>query len=374
MPFPAVTWPYILKMRRENCCDPVVQIENAARALLHLRSTLGEDVTALPERILRTLLDCSPWTYRWLAWLSNSIAGVEHADGFSSLHDRLGDPSKFEEAYSVLQVADGFVAADLAVRFDIPVLVGPNLKVPDILASDPETGASFYCEVSTLFSAQGQVDQSRLLNTAHAVLIHGTIPVAFAGRVLRPITNDEVDGLINRVQWELIEIENGSLFQEVNVGDALQLALAPVAHVDRVSNWAREHGLQLNSLSAALPAANHQARLRRKIEEEALQLPAGQPNLVVIPAQDLLMGAHSLTDLLASAAEVVSEHRKVTALILTCEDFGLVVPWARRMGDNLYAVSDRDGLVHKQVVILNRSCPETLPVSALLKLYRAFSH
>jgi hypothetical protein len=374
MPIPEVTWDYILKSRRENGGDPNAPDETAERALLHLRSILGEDVIALPERILSTLLDWSPWTYKWLAWLSSSIARVEPMDGFDSLRKRLADRAKFSEAYSVLQVADGLIVADLAVRFDVPVQVGPSLKVPDILVADTETGASFYCEVSTLYSAQAHGDQSRLLNAVHMALIQSKIPVAFAGRLLRPIANEECEGLINRIQWELLEIENDSSFHEVDVGGALQLTLAPAAHEDRVSAWAQEHGLKLGLLSGALPATDHGARLRRKIEEEALQLPAGQPNLVVIQAQDLLMSTDDVANILANAKEIISEHRKVTALVVTCEDFGPVVSWARKMGDALYAVSNRDGLAHKQFLILNRSCPDTFPTNILEKLYAAFSH
>jgi hypothetical protein len=375
MPLPELTWNYVQKTRRENGADPIVSIEVAERALLHLRSTLGEDVSALPERVLRTLLDWSPWTFRWLTWLSSSIARVEHMDGFDSLRLRLAHQSKFEEAYSVLQVADGLVAADLMVRFDVPVQVGPNLKMPDIQIADSETGASFYCEVSTLYSAQGQVDQSEVLNAIHTVLmrIQRRIPVAFAGRLLRPIADEEVEGLINRIQWELIEIENDPSFHEIDVGGALQLALAPAELGDRVSVWAQGHGLELNSLCGALPATDHAERLRRKIEEEALQLPTGQPNLVVILAQDLLMDAEELAGLIPIAAGIVAEHRMIAALVLTCEKFGPVVSLARKIGDSLYAVSDRDGLIHEKILVLNPSCPETFPVSTLEKLYVAFS-
>jgi hypothetical protein len=64
----------------------------------------------------------------------------------------------------------------------------------------------------------------------------------------------------------------------------------------------------------------------------------------------------------------------VAALVLTCEDFSSVVAWGKKVGDSLYAVSDRDGLAHRQILILNRSCPETFLVSTLEKLYVAFAH
>ncbi len=376
MPLPELTWNYILKTRRENGGDPMVPAEAGEGALTHLRSILGENANALPERVLRTLLDWSPWTYRWLTWLSSAIARVERVDGFGSLRERLAHHSKFEEAYSVLQVADGLVEAGLSVRFDVPVQVGQSLKVPDILVADSETGASFYCEVSTLYSAQGQVDQSKILNAIHTVLmrIQTRLPVAFAGRLLRPIADEEAEGLINRIQWELMEIENDSSFHEIGVGDALQLALAPAVLGDRVSTWAQTRGLELDSLCGALPAADHVGRLRWKIKEEARQLPAGQPNLVVILAQELFMVASSPEDLIPPAKDILSENRNITALILTCEDYNSVVASEKKMGDGLYAVSDRDGLAHQQILILNRSCPDTFPVSTLEKLYVAFSH
>jgi hypothetical protein len=185
------------------------------------------------------------------------------------------------------------------VRFDVPAQVGLKLKVPDIEIMDSETGASFYCEVSTLYSAQVHGEQSRLLKAVHTALTRNTIPVAFAGRLLRPIADEDVGGLINRIQWELMEIENDPSFREVDVG-GLQLALAPARLGDHVSAWAQEHGLESNLLCGALPAADQVERLRLKIKDEALQLPPGQPNLVVILAQDLLIDVADWADLIHS--------------------------------------------------------------------------
>jgi hypothetical protein len=374
MPLFDVTWGYILKTRRENGGDLAVPVEAAEQALLHLRSTMGEDVGALPERVLTTLLNWAPWTYRWLTWLSNSIARVERVDGFDGLRQRLSDPSKFEEAYSVLQAADSLIAANLAICFDIPVQVGLRLKKPDIQVMDAETGVSFYCEVSVSYTAQGHAAQSQFLSAIHTTLVHRTVPLAFAGKLLRSIAVEEVEGLINRIRWELVEIENDSSFHEIDIDGALQLAVAPAALGGRVSEWARQHGLELNSLSAALPATDHIERLRRKIEEESRQLPAGQPNIVVILAQDLFMDAGDPADLIPIALEIVSEHRMIAVLVLTCEKFHAVTPSKTKVGDSLYAASDRDGLMHEQILVINPSCPETFPVSTLEKLYAAFAH
>jgi hypothetical protein len=51
-------------------------------------------------------------------------------------------------------------------------------------------------------------------------------------------------------------------------------------------------------------------------------------------------------DLISAAVEILSE--VIAALVLICEDFGTVVAGGRKMGDSLYAVSDRDGLAHNK--------------------------
>lgn len=86
------------------------------------------------------------------------------------------------------------------------------------------------------------------------------------------------------------------------------------------------------------------------------------------------MGAERPAEILANAQEILSDHRKVTALVLTSEGFGQITRSARRIGDDLYAISDRDGLVHEQILVVNRACPDKFPASTLAKLYRAFSH
>jgi hypothetical protein len=59
---PELTWDYILKSRRENGGSRIASIEAEEPALIYLRSILGENISAFPERVLRTLPDWSPWT------------------------------------------------------------------------------------------------------------------------------------------------------------------------------------------------------------------------------------------------------------------------------------------------------------------------
>jgi hypothetical protein len=66
-------------------------------------------------------------------------------------------------------------------------------------------------------------------------------PVTFAGRLLHPLADKEVGGILNRIQWELMEVEKDSSFHEIEVAGTLQLTIAPASLGDRVSAHGRRN-------------------------------------------------------------------------------------------------------------------------------------
>ncbi len=374
MTLPQITWPYVFATRRETGALSAREIDETQLALSHLRSIFGEDVAGLPIPLLERLLNQAPWTYQWLTWLSDSMRRVEQMHGYTSLRERLINPTKFDEACSVLQVAERLVAADLQVSFDVTVEVDGARKVPDILVKDLATDAKFFCEVSVLYSAKGQVDQSRAVDQiAKVLLFQENEHIAFSGRLLRPFDKDKVDGLIKRIQWEMWEAEKEDSFREVTLDDVLLLALGPKRCTNQVAAWARQCGLELNAFSGLLPGVNSITRLRWKIEEKAKQLPPGLPNLLVIPAQDLFIDVNAPLELLALAVETISHCDKVAALVLTSEDFGVVIPQSTKLDEHVVAISDRDGAHHQNVIAKNPGCLTPIPSSTLRKIHVAFS-
>jgi hypothetical protein len=85
--------------------------------------------------------------------------------------ERLVDPIRFDEGCSVLEVAERLVAAGLRVSFVVHADVDGARKMPDIFVEHPESGIKFHCEVSVMYSAKTQVDQSRLVDQ-----ISGSLP------------------------------------------------------------------------------------------------------------------------------------------------------------------------------------------------------
>lgn len=232
-------------------------------------------------------MNFAPWTGDWLVLLSRSIRSVEGTEGYPSLRDQLIDPVRFDEAYSVLQVAERLVAAGLDIAFDQAVLVDGAKKAPDLLVRNPAANVQFHCEISVQYSAATLAEQSRAAGAVIESLLYPFHDfVLFSGRFLRPIAKSEIGGLAGRVQWELMEIEREPRLREIALDGALLLAIAPQSHGAELVSWAQKHGFRIGTLSGAEIPSDELARLRLKIEDEAEQLPPGYANLVVISAQE----------------------------------------------------------------------------------------
>jgi hypothetical protein len=351
------SWDYIDAFREAGAPEPKDSHETAA-VMSQLRKTFGDDAMALPPALLERLLNTAPWTYSWLRWLAQSIRRLEAADGFSGLRDRLVKPEKYDEALSVLQVAGRLLGVGFDVRLDVPTPVEGKKKVPDIALKDAETNVNFHCEISVLYSPRGQVDQSRALNCLVApLLFQEGERVVFSGGLLRPISEDEIEGLRGRIQWEVWETRKEQSFREVNVEGILTLALAPAQDTDRVAEWGHERGLSPNSFCGVSPGADGYARLRLKVEEKAKQLPPGKPNVLVIHAHELFLRAAGPEELLAQCRESISGYDQIAMLVLVSEEFD-----GEFGGPRLH-----------HLVVGNQRCFAPLPERTRAKLQRAFS-
>src|ERR1700722_440172 len=370
-----IDWEHILSVRRQHVDAAALACADAERASVHLRSLFGEDVMALPLPVLERLLNFAPWTYRWLCWLSDAMRRVEAASGYAGLCDRLRDSLKFDEACSVLQVAERLAAVGLRVSFDVPAQVGSAMKVPDVFVEDETESVTFHCEVSVMYSAKAQADQWRICHRiVHSLLFQiDAERFLFCGRLLRPVADSEIEGLIGRIRWEMMEVRKDRALRLFDVEDSLRLALAPTERESELQSWALEQGLGVNSFAGVPIAADRAVRLRNKIEDKARQLPAGSPNIVVVPAQDLFVASGDVNHLMTHAVEVISGFGNVAILVLTSEDIGRVIPGVTRLGDHILAISDRDGLSHQHLVIKNPNSAVELPKCVVDKVRLAFS-
>ena len=289
MQFPALTWHQIIESRLGGLGTIGIDRAEAERAFEELRSFFGGDPMALPIPVLERLTNAAPWTYEWLLWFANSLRRLAATQGYAELCSQLRDTIKYGAACTVLQVAERLEAVGLEVGFDIPAVVDGRKKIPDIWVRDAAADLSFYAEVSVMFTAQGHVDASVIFDRIVELFFRFyDDPMRYAGRILRPIAAEEVEGLIGRVWWEILEARRHRSLREVAIADTIILALAPEALAGAVNRWAENHKFEPGSFGAELPPVDEFMRLHHKIGMEGKQLPPDRPNLLVIWAQKSL--------------------------------------------------------------------------------------
>jgi hypothetical protein len=300
MGFCEVTWQVINDARLVGMPPCRREREQAELALCHLRSLFGDDLNAVPALVLRTLFNTAPWTCNWLAWLSDSVVRLSSAVGIDSLRERLADPRRFMEAYSVLQVAERLHMVGLEISIDIPVMVGARERIPDLQVRDSETGEMFFAEVSVLFISERQAAGSGAFDQLSRQLVQ-TPGIAFAGRLLS-LPADDVSGIANRLTWELVEMQHCPGLREIMLPNVLELAIAPAEQMHIVEEWAVKRGLQLGSFAGPPNVIDLGARFRQKVAVKVEQLPPERSNLLVIPAQELFFCVGNPLELLPAVA------------------------------------------------------------------------
>jgi hypothetical protein len=360
-------WPPYLE---QAGIDPAL----ADRAFARLRSFFGDNPKALPRPVFGLLTNIVRHSFDWIVWLADCVDRFATADGYTSFCTDLRDTNKHDAAVTVLQVADRMHTVGMEVAFDPSIVIEGSKKVPDLLLRDHTTGASFYAEASIMFSADRRVEASdvfdRLIDLFHS--FHDD-PVAYGGLVLRPIAPDEVEGFIGRVRWEVLEVRRDRSFREVRLDDALLLGMAPQALKEDVDRWSKVHGLEPGSFGAMLPAVDDFLRLHGKIAEEARQLPSGQPNVVVIWAQNLLLVSRDPRVLLPHIRGIAREHPKVALLVVVFEGYTSAQIAYAAAGDCLIVGGTRGGIEFQHIIVPNDACPSPFPPELLLKLKSAFA-
>lgn len=341
-------------------------------AIAHLRTVFGEDFSCFPPRLFANLLNQAGWIYRWIEWLSRSLRNLESCRGYNALIARLTDHDKFEEALSVLETADRLRSAGMSVSFDVPARIDGGDKVPDLHVVDQDTRAAFFCEVSVMYRShddwRAEEHSSRLFH----LVLHAAPDLTFAGRLHRLISDARTDELARQIKEAIAISRDGGRLVEVVVPHVIDFAVAPNGS-DEIEAWCQARDLERGSFGAQMPQTNQLRRLQMKIEKEEKQLPFGQPNVLVIPGQDLFNGMSDPVERLHDMEEVILDHPKI-ALFVACTDVVSHEPPRVLLGSpGIFVISSRGSVSRRLFVIENRRCASAAPEPLVRKLRFAFT-
>lgn len=371
---PQITWTDIFDARAMTDDAVGEDTRGAENALATVRTFFGE-TPDWPPRLLSFLLNKAPWTYRWLLWLADSFERLDSVPGFSGLASRLRHRDQFDEALSVLQVAERLDVVGCQVAFEVPAAINGRTKLPDIFVRDPDNGTSFFCEVSVLFSAENDVDAASALEAMQRCFRSiGVDDLAISGVLMVPESKEELDGLIGRLRWEAMETKRDGAFREVVISEMLAFAFAPKTLSKSIDDWSESYGLQPNSYGVMPRPIDHTKRLRQKLAEKVQQLPPGHPNLLVIPGMSLFVQAESFASVLITLKEVLPDFPMISVLVLTATFLNVSGNRCIRHEDGtLFSCTERDGQGNQVLLVSNPAGAVVMPPDTLTKIQRAFS-
>jgi len=362
MPHFEISWAEIVTLRRDSNDVPADEIDAAELAIAHLRSLFGDCVPKLPTRIVDVLFNRAPWTYEWLVWFSSSLQRLEKIPSYGCLRKRLLRPDDFEEALSVLRIAERFQEAGLLCTFDPAIEVEGNRKVPDLGIRDAEAGLAFYCEVSSLFRSDDDGKATAAFDRINGLFrSYPRDPMIYAGRFLRQPSSRRLDELVVTIEAAKKAAIREDRLGEVIVPGLLELAFAPETGKEGLERWCHEHGIDALSFAGPPAAVDHIKRLEFKLQRKTQQLPSGMPNVLVVPAQQLFFNVQNPADLLPHVEEILHEHPKVGLLVLTTESIASVTPRVALIGAHLVIWSGRGGHDQRYLMVHNPYCISTFP-------------
>ena len=379
MPLPELTWDLIVDARIAH----VGNVEEGTRAraaadLARFRTLVGDDLVSLPEWTLRLLFNNADWTQEWIRWFVDACTRIEGVEGWQSLAQRLRSEVRFDEALSVLQVAERLEEVGFNLAVDLPVQIGDKRKEPDLTVTDPVTGTGFRCEVSIL--TRSDLDRraseafSQVGDLMPALQVEG---VAVFGKLLKAsIARPRMVDIVERIKTAAAAAVDGEGLQEIVVPGIAELAVAREREPAAVVDWCQQRGIEPWSLSGVGPAVDEINRIRGKVEREARQLPPGSPNLMVIYANDLFVRAAlaeiSPAHLLSDLEEVAFDEARMAIFVVGTDDFGDTTPQELACGGHHYSRGKLGGVVRQRLLIRNEYASVAMPPEVEEKVRRAF--
>ena len=341
------------------------------RSLQILEEDLGRRFLIQKQPFSLTLINEAPWTRQWLACLGEALGRARLSRGYESLVRRLRDPRTSREALSVLEVADHFLRAGLAVTFD------PTTRqrtVPDLLVESRDRREELYVEVSDQMSSDELTRASASSLQVLQAVTSGNQRVSYAVEMERPPSFDEQGPLLDRLRFARNSAVQSVTLEKVIVEGLICAAIAHPSREAALREWAQQQDLAPNELIGPPARLNDLDRLTSKVRRKVRQLPPSRSGIVVINGTSYLnaSGVRFLPTLSAELDPWLRTYPNVLAVVVatTARDS---TTHTRAVGSCVYATTmgwHFSGVQYHWIT--NSVYARAQPLAILLRLWAAF--
>jgi hypothetical protein len=372
----------------------------ARRSISYLRQLLDEDFLQNARQQGNPILpwfflNAAPCARLALTSFAEALEGLEKADKFSDLVDRIKDAKRVEEALTVLDAAYKFLSAGLNVCFDPDVIVADKHgvmqpKMPDLKLRDEQTGNEIFVEISRLRTGAKQNQISRTQDVIWRV-VHNAVRtdpgvredllnpkyVLPYVRIERGLDDEELHDVAGKVEEVILEVIATNEYRERSFKNMLEMAVSPAHDHSLAREWAAAREMSDWVETPPIPL-NEIRRATRKIFGELHQLPDYRPGIVLVSAAsaNLLFLAYDIGGIILELEKEVSGHAKLLCAVVSHSftDSGKAKQFTATLGHHVICSRrGKDMSTEQSVIIHNDACAMPVAASTAAKLRQAFT-
>jgi len=350
-----------------------VEKAKAKDAFEFLKDELGEEFleVAFTERhpIIFEIINLVALSRRRITDFAESLSYLKNAGNYVSLIRRIKDPRRFHEAVSVLEVAYKFFQVGYKITFDPEVAS----KQPDLSIIDITNNETSFIEVALQGESRNRREASNILRQIQKTIL-SINDILFCVKIHKIFADQHLREIIGKITQLSKRAKNLNKFQEFIIENTIELAIAPKNDVHIIKAWAAGRHLDVGSLSGPSYDSNEILRVKRKIEKEQQQLPAGYPNILVISNPMVFQYCPDIKKLLTELEEEVYRYPQVLAALICGGYIGYSKSTSIVHDQHLYIEKTRYGIMVEQYILLqNRFCNVGITPAIMPKIQTAFS-
>lgn len=354
-----------------------VERKRIASSFDYLRTVFGED---FPKECFENgnpinhyLANRAPWTRVWLSWLAEAIREISFSTSIESIIRKLKSHKHdaFYEAITLLEVGCKVVKAGLTIELDRDLLNDKGQqKKPDLTILDSGTNELCIIEVTRLTKNPNHVKYEFLMQRVHFEGLKYRMPVQFAGRLLKDLSNEHLQEIETEISHKLKRCIDSRTFQEIDREGVMEFAIAPEGN-QVFTEWASAKKLEINSFS--FPEVDVLGRVRTKIIHKKDQLAAAYPSILVIRNEDYWISSGNYESIQEGLLETIHRCPQLLALILIGGEMSSIEKKVSTKGFNFYVErTERHLHTSKTIMLFNRFCKTKISPHTLMRIFDAF--
>lgn len=291
----------------------------ARNAIRYLEKTLGKNffsdiIQSGHPLLIQYFMNAANLARIQLIDFAESLQALENSQNFDTLIYKIKKATKFSEGSTILKTAHRFHKTGFSVAFDLYVsfMDGMELKTkqPDIKITNDDSKEEIYIEVSEKGESKAALDNSRTYHHLFWLVRHiissdpemtdFTKPKHILPhvKILRAMSDKELIEVSSQINEIVEEVRNTGKFQEMIIGDMLEIAVSPFNDHSKAKAWAKERNIT-DFVENYFFYPNELGLILNRLKEELEQLPLDKPGIVVLwNNSNLLFFLHGIKEII----------------------------------------------------------------------------